>query len=172
MALSAKLSIIPACLCAALAISCSQAEYKNLPAKPSATPTQTAPAGVSNTALPSTANTASPPMSGQRNLPPEGGDKPTSAEYSGYLYSYKKDGEKTIAAFEEKTLPWDTGVLSGAVRDVILRSYGDSVKADLRIEGTGPARTIRIAGSRYQYVIVPVSEANGAIRTLIITRQN
>lgn len=168
-------------LTAALVIGCSQAENKNDRPEPTAASSQTAAATVSGqavstpaspTATPFLSNAAAPPVSSGRNLPPEGGDKPTKAEVDGYPYSYKKDGEKTVATFGAKLLPWDRDILAGAIRDIIYRSYGDRVDSAPHIEGTGSAQTIRIAGSKHQYVVVPVREPTGEIHSLIITRLN
>ena len=163
-------------LTAALVSSCSQAENKNTAAKPTVAPTQTAgPAAspsASPTTTPSVSNAAAPPVSRLRNLPPEGGDKPTAAEVDGYPYSYKKDGEKTVATFAPKLLPWDKDIVASAIRDVIVRSYGDKVDSAPHIEGKGSAQTIRITSNNHQYVVVPVKEPTGEINSLIITQLN
>ena len=172
--LSVTTPITTMLLTAALVISCSQAENKNTTAKPTVQPTQTAAPNVSTpaspTATPIVSNAATPPVSRLRNLPPEGGDKPIAAEFDGYRYSYKKDGEKTVATFGAKLLPW--GLAAGAVRDVIARSYGDRVDSAPQIEGKGSAQTIRISGNKHQYIIVPVREPTGEVQSLIITRLN
>jgi guanyl-specific ribonuclease Sa len=169
-----RTSLIASMLTAVLVIGCSQAENKNALPKPTDAPTQTAAANVSTPAPPTTtpivSNATAPPRSRLRNLPPEGGDKPTAAEVDGYPYSYKKDGEKTVATFDPKLLPWAS--VAAAVRDVINRSYGDKVTAAPRIEGTGSAQTISIAGSKHKYIIVPITEPTGEIRSLIITQLN
>jgi guanyl-specific ribonuclease Sa len=168
-------------LTAALALCCSQAENKNALPKPTAAPTQTAAAPVSGaavstpaslTATPFVSNAAAPPVSRVKSLPPEGGDKPTQAEVGGYPYSYKKDGEKTVATFAPKLLPSDRDTVAGAIRDVIYRSYGDRVDSAPHIEGTGSARSIRINGRKHQYLVVPSSEPTGEIHSLIITQLN
>src|SRR4051794_2241157 len=127
MRISRSLSVIAPIatlmLTAALVISCSQAENKNATAKPTVAPTQTAVANVSTPAMPVVSNAGAPPVSRVKSLPPEGGDKPTNAEFKGYPYSYKKDGEKTVATFGPKLLPWDKDIVADAIRDVISRSY-------------------------------------------------
>jgi guanyl-specific ribonuclease Sa len=180
---SAALYIVTASiLFAGSATSCSQAEDKTAIAKPIAAPALTPAQAISPTVAPTqtavqsttpfVSNTAPPPVSRGKNLPPEGGDIPTEAEFDGYPYSYKKDGEKTVATFGARLLPADSDVVAGAVRDVIYRSYGDKIDSAPYIEGTGAARTIRIAGSKHQYLVVPTAEPTGEIHSLIITRQN
>jgi len=163
-------------LTAALVICCSQGENKNARPEPTVAPTQKAAATVATPASPTTtpfvSNAAAPPVSRVKSLPPEGGDRPTEAEVDGYPYSYKKDGEKTVATFGAKLLPSDRDIVAGAIRDVIYRSYGDKVDPDPHMEGTGSARSIRIAGSKHQYLIVPISEPTGEIHSLIITQLN
>jgi hypothetical protein len=178
MRISPLLSVTASILTATLVICCSQAENKNATPEPAVAPTQTAGQTASPTATTSVSNaavvsnTSPPPASSLKSLPPEGGDKPTQAEVDGYAYSYKKDSEKTVATFGAKLLPWDRDIVAAAVRDIIYRSYGDSVDSALRIEGNGPVQTIRIAGSKYQYVVVPITEPTGEIHSLIITRLN
>ena len=164
-------------LTAALVISCSQAENKNALPKPTVAPTQTAVANVSTPASPTStpvvSNAAAPPVSRVKSLPPEGGDKPTAAEYNGYQYSFTKDGEKTVATFGPKPLPADKGIIVDAMRDVIFRSYGDKVDSAPRVEGTGAARSIHITGNKHEYVVVVGrDQPNGEIHSLIITLQN
>lgn len=169
-------SIIATVLTASIVISCSQAENKNLPAKPTVQPTQTAAPIVSTpaspTATPSVSVPAAPPATRLRDLPPEGGDKPTAAEVGGYPYSYKKDGGKTVATFAPKLLLADEDILTAAARDIIYRSYRDKTAPALRIEGSGPAETLRIDGSNHQYIVVPIKEPTGEIRSLMITQLN
>ena len=173
MSTSATLSFIAWMFAMTLVISCSQSETKNTNAKPTVAPPKmaaTAFVPVSSPASPVIAN--APPVSRVKSLPPEGGDKPTQAETQGYTYSYKTDGAKTDAMFEARLLPADIDIVAGAIRDIIYRSYGDRVNSDPHIEGTGPARTIHIAGKKHQYLIVPVSEPTGEIHSLIITQMN
>ena len=165
------LSVTASMLTAALVICCSQAENKNATARPTVAPTQTA-TPASPTTTPFISNAAAAPVSRVKSLPPEGGDRPTEAEFDGYPYSYKKDGEKTVATFNAKLLPSDRDIVADAIRDVIYRSYGDKVDPDPHMEGTGSARSIRIAGDKHQYVVVPVSEPTGEIHSLIITQLN
>jgi guanyl-specific ribonuclease Sa len=159
-------------LAAALVICCSQAEHKKATPVATATPTQTVGPAASPTTTPVVSNAAAPPVLRVKGLPPEGGDKPTKAEVDGYTYSYKKDGEKTVATFGAKLLPSDRDIVAGAIRDVIYRSYGDKVDSAPHMEGTGSARSIRIAGSKHQYLVVPISEPTGEIHSLIITQLN
>src|SRR5438128_218301 len=95
------LSVTGSMLTATLIICCSQAENKKASAVATAAPTKTAAQAAatlaSPTATPFVSNAAAPPVSRVKSLPPEGGDKPTAAEVDGYSYSYKKDGEKTVA---------------------------------------------------------------------------
>ena len=122
--------------------------------------------------MPSVSQTAAQPVSRVKPLPPEGGDRPTEGEFDGYSYSYKKDGEKTVATFNAKLLPSDRDIVADAIRDVIYRSYGDKVDSDPHMEGTGSARSIRIDGGKHQYLVVPSSEPTGEIHSLIITQLN
>ena len=166
------LSVTASMLTAALVICCSQAENKNATPQPTVAPTQTAAQAASPTTTPFVSNGAPPPVSRVKSLPPEGGDRPTEAEFDGYSYSYKKDGEKTVATFNAKLLPADRDIVAGAIRDVIYRSYGDKVDSDPHMEGTGSARSIRIAGNKHRYLVVPSSEPTGEIHSLIITQLN
>ena len=152
--------------------SCSQAENKSLTHKPNTAPaaSQTAAPADSTTPRPIVSETAAPPVSRMKPLPPTGGDKPIEADFNGYDYSYKKDDTKTVATFGTKLLPWDSNVVTGAVRDIIGRSYGDEIDSVPHITGTGAAQTIRITGEKHKYIVVPIQEANGEIRSLIITR--
>jgi guanyl-specific ribonuclease Sa len=176
MRTSASLSVTASMLTMALVISCSQAENKNALPKPTVAPTQTAATTVSTPASPTippfVSNAVAPSVSRIKSLPAEGGDRPTEAEVDGYPYSYKKDGEKTVATFDAKLLPWDSHIVAGAIRDVIYRSYGDKVDSAPHIEGNGSGQTIRIADNKHQYVVVPVSEPTGEIHSLIITQLN
>jgi hypothetical protein len=166
-------------LATALVICCSQAENKNATAKPTVAPAQTVVPNVSTSA--STAatpfvsnapisNAGGPPGSRVKSLSPEGGDRPTAAEFDDYAYSYKTDGGKTDATFSPKLLPADRDIVAGAIRDVIYRSYGDKIDSTPHIEDTGPAQTIRIDSSKHRYIVVPSSEPTGEIHSLIITR--
>lgn len=154
-------------LAAMLVISCGSAATNSLPAKPNtATPT---PAATPTTA-PSAGNTAPPPVSRVKSLPPEGGDKPTRAEFNGYTYSFKTDATKTVATFAPRLLPAQDDLLFGAVRDIISRSYGEKADAAPRLVGTGAEQSIRIAGKKYDYLIVPIRETTGEIQSLMVTQ--
>ena len=157
-------------LFAGLVTSCSQAENKNALPKPTVAPTQTAAQAASPTPTPFVSETAAQPVSSFKPLPPTGGDKPIEAEFNGYAYSYKKDDTKTVATFGTKLLPWDRDVVAGAIRDIIDRSYSDKLDSVPRIAGTGAEQTIRIDGQKHKYVVVLIREANGEIRSLIITQ--
>jgi hypothetical protein len=77
-----------------------------------------------------------------------------------------------VATFGTKLLPWDRDVVAGAIRDIIDRSYGDKLDSVPHIEGTGAEQTIRIDGENHNYIIVPIREVNGQVRSLIITQLN
>lgn len=131
---------------------------------------QTASPSPEAAASPASTPPGPPPSSQVKSLPPEGGDVPRPAEFSGYPYTYKKDATKTVATFLPKLLPPEN--LSGAVRDIIARSYGDKVDSVPRLTGSGPARSMRIAGKGHEYVIVPVTDESGSIRAIIITQMD
>jgi hypothetical protein len=168
------LSVTASMLIAGLVFCCSQPENKNATAKPNAAPTasQTGASPASTTPTPLVSETAAPTVSRNKPLPPTGGDKPVEAEFNGYAYSYKKDDTKTVATFGTKLLPWDRDVVAGAIRDIIDRSYGDKLDSVPHIEGTGAEQTIRIDGEKHKYIIVPIREMNGEVRSLIITQLN
>lgn len=172
MRTAALYTVTASILFAGLVTSCSQAENKSSTVRPNTAPaaSQTAAPPASTTPTPSVSETAAPPVSRTRPLPPAGGDKPIEAEFNGYTYSYKKDDTKTVATFGTKLLPWDRDVVAGAIRDIIDRSYGDKLDSVPHIAGTGAEQTIRIAGRNHKYVVVPIREPNGEIRTLIITQ--
>lgn len=157
-------------LAAILTVSCSPVEDKNAPPAPNTAPV------VNRTAepvsSPVTTPSSPPPVSQVKSLPPEGGDVPRPAEFNGYSYTYKKDATKTVATFAAKLLPADNDLVFGAVRDVIARSYGDKVDTAPRLAGSGASQTLRIAGKKNEYVIVPVSDPSGKIRALIITQMD
>ena len=92
-----------------------------------------------------------------------------AAQFDGFPYSYKKDGTKTVATFGSK-VPGPGDDIVGAIRDIIERSYGDQANAAPRRVGVGAEQSIRIAGNKHQYVVVPIKEATGEIRSLIITQ--
>ncbi|HMJ07532.1 MAG TPA: hypothetical protein VK468_00915 [Pyrinomonadaceae bacterium] len=172
MRTSALYTVTASILFALLVTSCSQAENKSSTGKPNAAPTasQTAVPAASKTPTPFVSETAALPVSRIKPLPPTGGDKPIEAKFNGFAYSYKKDGTKTVATFGTKLLPWDRDVAAGAIRDIIDRSYGDKLDSVPQIAGTGAEQTIRIAGQKHEYVVVLIREANGEIRSLIITQ--
>ena len=120
-------------------------------------------------AVPTATPTGPPPVSRVKSLPPEGGDIPRPATFNSYAYSYKKDATKTVATFVPTLLP--PAEMPGAVRDIILRSYSDKVDAIPRLTGSGTAQSVRIASKTHEYVIVPVTDPGGKIRSLIITQQ-
>src|ERR1051325_6309556 len=96
-----SLLVTASMLTAALVIGCSQAENKNTKPEPTVVATtQTAATNLSIPASPAArpviSNSAAPPVSRVKSLPPEGGDRPTAAEFNGYPYSYKTDNEKTV----------------------------------------------------------------------------
>lgn len=162
--------VIGSILAASLVLSCSQVENKNGTAVPNAAPAVQRTA--EPVASPVTTPSGPPPVSQVKSLPPEGGDVPRPAEYDGYSYTYKKDATKTVATFVPKLLPADNGLIFGAVRDVIARSYDDKVDSAPRLAGSGASQTLRIAGKKHEYVIVQVSDPNGKIRALIITQMD
>ena len=168
----ALLSIAASILAVLLVTSCSQSESKISNARPTATPTgsQASVPVTSRTSTPSVPQTPAPPFPQSRNLPPTAGDRPTAAEFKGYTYSYKKDGPKTDAIFGPRLLPPDRDLATGAVADVVERSYGDKVVEAPRLIGSGAERTVRVAGKKHQYLVVPVTEPTGEVHSLIITQ--
>ncbi len=160
--------LFSAILAAALAMGCSPAENVNSTAKASVAPSP--PRTPEAAASPATPPSGTLPVSQVKSLPPEGGDIPTKAEFDGYKYSYKTEATKTVATFSGKLLPSDRDIMFGAVRDVIARSYGDKVDSSPRLTGSGAGQSLRIAGKRHEYVVVPITDPNGEIRALIITQ--
>jgi hypothetical protein len=159
-------------LFAGFVASCSQAVNKSSVNKPSSVPvaSQTPAPAASTASTPFASQTPATPVSRTKPLPPAGGDKPVEAEFNGYAYSYKKDDTKTVATFGTKLLPWVRDVVAGAIRDIIDRSYGDKLDTVPHIAGTGDEQSIRIEGRKNKYVVVPIREPNGEIRSLIITQ--
>lgn len=92
------------------------------------------------------------------------------AEYNGYLYSYKRDGDTTVAMFVKRFLPRDDTIVVGAIRDVIRRAYQEQTYGAPYLVDTPTARGIRIDGAKNGYVVVPAKEDTGEIHSLTIMR--
>lgn len=97
------------------------------------------------------------------------------AEYNGYPYSYKREGDTTVAMFVKRFLPRDDTIVVGAIRDVIRHAYkeetyGAPYLVDATTTGGTAARGIRVDGAKNGYVVVPVKEDTGEIHSLTITR--
>jgi len=97
------------------------------------------------------------------------------AEYNGYPYSYKREGDTTIAMFVKRFLPRDDTIVVGAIRDVIRRAYkeetyGAPYVVDTTTTSGTAARAIRVDGAKSGFVVVPVKEDTGEIHSLTITR--
>lgn len=97
-------------------------------------------------------------------------ERDVQAEFRGYAYSYRKDGGKTVASFLKKPLPRDGDLVVGAVRDIIARSYGDTVDTHPRLVGSGAEQTIRVDTNAHRYIIVPIKSEAGEIHSLMITQ--
>lgn len=97
-----------------------------------------------------------------------------TSEYKGYPYRFKRDGNKTIALFVTRFLPRDDTIVTGAIRDVISRSYKDDATSAARLvdwnSGGTPTRAIRIDSKTSGYVVIPVKEDSGEIHSLVITQ--
>ncbi len=159
-------------LVAAITAGCSQPVNTNSSSKPAVSPS----VAVSVTPVADPAASPPPvaqvPTSNVKSLPPSGGDIPRPGQVKGYTYTYKKDETKTVATFAGKLLPADNNLMLDAVRDVVQRSYGDSVDSAPRITGSGPSRTVRVASKRHDYLIVVVNDEQGEVRALIITQMD
>ena len=97
------------------------------------------------------------------------------AEYNGYPYSYKREGDTTVAMFVKRFLPRDDTIVVGAIRDVIHRAYkeealGAPYLVDATTKGGTATRGIRVDGAKNGYIVVPVKEDTGEIHSLTITR--
>lgn len=97
------------------------------------------------------------------------------AEYNGYSYSYKREGDKTVAMFLKRFLPRDDTVVVGAIRDVIRRAYNDEANSapylvDAQTTSRTDSRGIRVDSAKSGYVVIPVKEDTGEIHSLTITR--
>lgn len=97
------------------------------------------------------------------------------AEYNGYPYSYKREGDTTVAMFVKRFLPRDDTIVVGAIRDVIRRAYkeethGAPYLVDATTTGGTATRGIRVDGAKNGYVVIPVKEDTGEIHSLTITR--
>ncbi len=97
------------------------------------------------------------------------------AEYNGYPYSYKREGDTTVAMFVKRFLPRDDTIVVGAIRDVIRRAYKEEASGapylvDATTTGGTATRGIRVDSAKNGYVVVPVKEDTGEIHSLTITR--
>jgi len=106
--------------------------------------------------------------------PPQRNESGEKAEYSGYQYSFKKEGGKTVALFFPKFLPRDDKIFIGATLDVIKRSYQDAANSDAQLVDSPPdgasARMIRFESKKNGYLVLPVKEDTGEIHSLVITQ--
>lgn len=96
------------------------------------------------------------------------------AEYNGYTYSYKREGDTSVAMFVKRILPRDDTIVVGAIRDVIHRAYKEKASGapylvDATTGGTA-TRGIRVDSAENGYIVVPVKEDTGEIHSLTITR--
>jgi len=162
MRISALPLLTVSVLAAALITNCTRAIAPTI----SNTPAPTVSPNAGPTVLQTTAATISQGKS--IALKPE--DPDVEAEFNGYAYSYKKDGQKTVATFVKKLLPPDDKVVIGATWAVIERSYGDKADSAPRLEGTGAEQVIRVDGKKHGYIVVPIKETTGEIHSLIITQ--
>ena len=97
------------------------------------------------------------------------------AEYNGYTYSYKREGDTTVAMFVKRFLPRDDTIVVGAIRDVIHRAYKEKASGapylvDATTTGGTATRGIRVDSAENGYIVVPVKEDTGEIHSLTITR--
>jgi hypothetical protein len=96
------------------------------------------------------------------------------SEYKGYPYSYKREGDTTVAMFVKRFLPRDDKIVVGAIRDVIRRAYKEEASGTpylVDTTTTGAAtRSIRVDSAKNGYLVVPVKEDTGEIHSLTITR--
>ncbi len=97
------------------------------------------------------------------------------AEFNGYPYSYKREGDTTIAMFVKRFLPRDDTIVVGAIRDVIRRAYKEEASGaphlvDTTTTGGTAVRAIRVDGTKNGYVVIPVKEDTGEIHSLTITQ--
>lgn len=96
------------------------------------------------------------------------------SDYKGYHYFYKQDGNKTVALFAKRFLPRDDTIVVGAIRDVIRKVYKEETYGEPYVQNTtagGTAvRAIRVDGSKYGYLVVPIKEDSGEINSLTITQ--
>jgi hypothetical protein len=161
-----------AILVAVLLAGCSQPESRISVNKMNAAPNsqQTAVPAASATAMPPTSAATGLPAPRLRPLPPAGGDKPVDAEFNGYKYFYKRDDAKTVATFAARPLPLETELISGAVRDVVDRSYRDKLDVIPEISAAAAEETLRITGRKHNYILVLIRERQGEVRSLMITQ--
>ena len=93
----------------------------------------------------------------------------SESEYDGYPYSYKNEGDTTIAMFVKRVLPRDDKVFVGAVRHVIRQAYNEETSGTPYLVDTNSgAKAIRIDSEKHGYVVLPVKEDTGEINSLRI----
>ncbi len=156
-----KSSVLLFATCSLL-LACQPSRQSNVPVNvnsPSSTPSPSIAANISPSPSPSSAT----------------GSDMKEAEYNGYPYSYKREGDTTVAMFVKRFLPRDDTIVVGAIRDVIRRAYkekthGEPYLVDTKTTGRTAARGIRVDGAKNGYVVVPVKEDTGEIHSLTITR--
>ena len=90
------------------------------------------------------------------------------AEYRGFPYTFKKDGNKTVALFLPRFLPRDDKTFIGATLDVIKRSYEDTADSNARLVHSGGTRLIRLSSKKNGYLVMPVKEDSGEIHSIVI----
>lgn len=96
------------------------------------------------------------------------------AEYAGFPYTYKREGERTAATFVPRFLPDDDSIMVGVIRDVIHRAYNDeALGAPALIDWTADSeavKAIRLDGANSSFIVLPMKEDSGKIHSLLITR--
>ena len=103
-------------------------------------------------------------------IPASSPSEEIKADYKGYPYSFKREGDKTVALFVTRFLPRDDTIVTGAIRDVISRSYKDDAGGAPRLVDWNASRAIRVDSKTKGYIVVPVKEDTGEIHSLVITQ--
>lgn len=96
------------------------------------------------------------------------------ADYQGFSYTFKKEGEKSVALFLPRFLPRDDAIVTGAIKDVVRRSFKDDGLSNARLvdwnASGSPTKAIRMDSKTNVYFTVLVKEDTGEVHSLVVTR--
>ena len=93
-----------------------------------------------------------------------------AGRFNQYRFTYRREGDRVMTAFNSPRPPWNDTLVVGAAREVLRAAYDDRSDNFPRpapwIHEGEKVNGIKLEGERYEYVFLPIREG-AAVRSIL-----